>query len=176
MLLIEIVLIAILVLWLGASVVKQVAQPRVAALLSRFDPAGLVPAWTFFAPHPGVTDYAVVYRDLTVDGEASPWRGLIETRCLRRWRWLWNPDKRVEKLVTDLVPFLARSYDPDRLGHLLEPSYLTLLAAVEAADHDCRAAATQFAVLAVTGFQSSPEAGPVFVSAAVELPQASAAA
>jgi hypothetical protein len=172
--LIDALIIGLLAVWLVATVARQVARGRLSDWLTRMDPAALVPAWTFFAPRPGVTDYAIVYRDLTADGEPTAWRGLIEGRSRRSLRWLWHPDKRVEKLVTDLVPGLARGYEPEGLDHLLDTPYLTLLAAVENAEHDARAHSTQFAVLAVTSFHSRAEAGPVFVSAPVTLSRAAA--
>ena len=44
--------------------------------MKRFDGPGLLPTWTFFAPHSGRSDVLMFVRDMRPDGSVSPWREL----------------------------------------------------------------------------------------------------
>ena len=48
-------------LWLGVTLLAQLPA-RFSQPVRRLDPFGLLPAWSFFAPHPGVTDTVIVVR------------------------------------------------------------------------------------------------------------------
>ena len=165
----EFILATILIVWFAASVANQLPGSRRTLALYRYDPAGLIPAWTFFAPRPGVTDFAVLYRDACGDDDYTPWRRLSSGARRDPWTALWHPEKRFEKLVTDLVPGLASAYGDGNRQHLVSVPYLTLLAAVVGAEHDCRATRTQMAIAAIKDRHGSGEPGVVFVSALVPL-------
>jgi hypothetical protein len=126
------VLGAFLALWLLLTVVKQLPGPWLARLFTR-DRLGLVPGWTFFAPHPGTYDYHPLVRYRVDERELSPWRELdlgIEARTSRAL--VWNPHKRGRKALFDLtmdLGTLARSL-PEKLDDLqFSVPYLALLQA-----------------------------------------------
>jgi len=121
-----------LALWLLLTVIKQLPGPRVARLFER-DSFGVVPGWTFFAPHPGTYDYHPLVRYRLDERELSPWRELdlgIEARTNRAL--IWNPHKRGRKALFDLtmeLGMLARSL-PDKLDDVqFSVPYLALLQA-----------------------------------------------
>jgi hypothetical protein len=126
------VLGVLLALWLLLTVVKQLPGSWVARLFER-DRLGVVPGWTFFAPHPGTYDYRPLVRYRLDERELSPWRELdlgIEART--NCALVWNPHKRGRKALFDLtmeLGLLARSL-PDKLDDVqFSVPYLALLQA-----------------------------------------------
>lgn len=156
-----------LAIWLLISVANQIHDGSVLRPLHRLDLGSLVPSWTFFAPRPGVTDHVLVYRDLDESGATTPWRPLTSpVRPLRAA--VWNPGKRIEKLITDCASVLtgpAAGQPPVAI----EAEYLLLQRLVENAPHDCRAVATQFALLDVAETRRQPAARKLISSPAVPL-------
>jgi hypothetical protein len=157
---------AFLGLWLALSLVNQVRNGRYLRRAKDLDVAALIPCWTFFAPRPGITDFDLIYRDAASDGFVTPWR-VVRRPGPDRARWLWHPAKRHEKLVTDCVSNFLRGYDPQQRGHLIDLSYLVLLAMVERVGHDFRAEGTQFAIVGTSA--GSPTTDLLFVSDFVRL-------
>ena len=122
--LISVLVLAVFAVWLIASVLNQVHDGRALRSMRRLDVGSLIPAWTFFAPRPGVTDHVLVYRDLDHLGHPTPWRPLRSpARPLRSA--VWNPEKRVEKLITDCASSLSTNADDSPLV-ALEAEYLLL--------------------------------------------------
>ncbi len=71
----------------------------------------LVPKWTFFAPLPKTTDYDYYYQDKLADADeplGPPVRIDFEPRngFNSRLSMFWNPQKRNEKALTDLMHFI----------------------------------------------------------------------
>jgi hypothetical protein len=148
--------------WLLLTIVRQV--PRASAALARRDPLGVLPIWTFFAPRPGDADHHVVFRDFLPDGEATEWTPLRLPRS-GRWRALWKPSKRVEKLVTDCAPSVVHEAVDLGDAHRLGIPYLLIAGLVESAPHDFRAAATQFAIVDVRrALTSAPQREAIYIS------------
>ncbi len=84
--------------WLALTVAANL--PQVGTRLRLYDPLDLLPAWTFFAPNPGVVDPALFVQDIFPDDTTSPWRvAWIERPS--RFRPVWRPGKRTAKLVSD---------------------------------------------------------------------------
>lgn len=63
----------------------------------------VLPIFTFFAPIPGMADYHIVYRDRDGQGRVSVWREAPVVRRRKVWDFLWNPRKRLHKLVADAI-------------------------------------------------------------------------
>lgn len=106
----ELALMILFGLWLGLSVMAQFHSER----FDRFrahDVFHLIPNWTFFAPNPGRSDFHLLCRDKTAGGEVGEWNELPMIFARSRWSFLWNPDKRGTKVLTDVVSALCESID-----------------------------------------------------------------
>ncbi len=110
---------AILVIWFVLSTLNQIDP--ISTRLAPYDPLGLLPRWTFFAPHPGIYDYHLLYRECEsvatplgtpamLDAAkhlVGPWEQLPDI-CPGSSRFmLWNPQRRVTKTITDIVAGLT---------------------------------------------------------------------
>jgi hypothetical protein len=106
----EILVLVSFGLWLLLSVAAQFHSER----FDRFrahDVFHLIPNWTFFAPNPGRSDFHLVCRDKTSDGCVGEWSELPLIYARHRWSFLWNPDKRGTKVLTDVVSAICESID-----------------------------------------------------------------
>lgn len=123
--------------------------PRIGTFLRSRDRPGLIPVWTFFAPRPGTSDEVLLYRDRLGEHETSEWMPVLSPRA-RAGRFLWNPGKRVSKLVTDTTSevFTHTGTPVEELG----TGYLLLARLAETAPHDWRATHFQFMVVRVGGW------------------------
>jgi hypothetical protein len=156
--------------WFLVSVLNQFQYGRLVSRLKEYDVAALIPTWTFFAPRPGTTDYRLIYRDRIVDEGESSWQAL-SVDPPGAWKFLWHPQKRLEKLITDCVLSLLPTYDPARLDHLLGVPYLVLLSMVETENRDFRTDERQFAILAIDHGDDGRSVDLVFISAPIVLPR-----
>lgn len=90
-------------IWLTLTVAVQF-NASFTPLLSRWDPLGFLPRWTFFAPNPGHTDIRVLVRFGSTSG-ITPWSELwLSSRVDDQrtvLRGIFNPYRRVEKLLFD---------------------------------------------------------------------------
>jgi hypothetical protein len=93
------------VIWIGLTIIAQFNN-RLSKNIQQSDKLGLVPRWTFFAPIPGSTDVHLLIR-YKINGEVSSWHETKLTVDLSKrlkWkRWIFNPYRRVEKLLFDFV-------------------------------------------------------------------------
>lgn len=157
----------ILSIWLVLSAVHQISS-RIQIRLGHFDPLGLLPCWSFFAPNPGTSDYRVVYRNLREGDARAEW---VEVPVYRPepFRALWNPSKHRLKALSDLVHLLLRSCDALN-GHLenlpLTWPYLALLGRVCAIERNSAdITRRQFAIVSTSGYGESRRIVTLFVSA-----------
>ncbi|MCB1020571.1 MAG: hypothetical protein H6509_07465 [Bryobacterales bacterium] len=110
-------LVALLALWLFASLLAQLTSwegaPKPLAALSEWfrarDPLSLIPAWNFFAPNPGTTDYHLLYRDKLDSGEVSLWREIPIEKEPTMLKGIWNPHKRKSKVLSDVIGIVNQS-------------------------------------------------------------------
>lgn len=145
----------------------------------------VVPRWNFFAPHPGVADYHLLYRDEHADGHVGAWQeasGFHQPRGPTAA--VWHPDKFGKKALFDLTQELMRTHegrdddrergDVDSSGSsVLTPvrsdsiklttAYIALLNYVVSRDRPETATARQFVVMRTSGLDGTTE--PVFLSA-----------
>jgi hypothetical protein len=88
-----------------------------AGWLKRHDACAYIPAWTFFAPNPGVNDTRVLWREQLVDGTVGPWHEMVPPQG-GLLRAVWNPTKRARKAVTDCGPMAVRMISRNRRSAL----------------------------------------------------------
>ena len=158
----------VLGLWLGASVVHQLA-PRWWKPINKFDGLRLLPQWHFFAPRPGRRDHHLVVRDI-VDAVPTAWRQIEVGGSPAGIRWIFNPYRYRQKALTDLINMLltarrvlAEHEAPD-VGELLSIPYLATLAWVMAEPGSSRQSTRQFAIAATTGHGPGRQIRIVYVS------------
>ena len=125
----------------------------------------MIPVWTFFAPNPGTNDVLLLYRDKLSTGAVTDWREVPFRAGVVRA--VWNPEKRLQKGLTDLGNALRR-YAADHLERpeliLLHPGFITLLNFVSRQPHAPSTAFTQFAVARSEGNYSETPADVMFLS------------
>lgn len=140
----------ILLLWLIASIAAQLPGP-VATFLRARDAAGLIPSWSFFAPNPVRTDCHLMYRHVFGPGHVSSWTEAFVWRAPRT-RAIWNPDRRVEKAISDACSGLASRTDP--AGVQWSTPYLLVLNYVSGLPSPAGATSVQFALLGAFGHRA----------------------
>lgn len=115
----DILVLGGLAVYVAITVFAQLPANRITSAVKRRDAFAFVPAYTFFAPNPGVSDYVILYRDELQGGGLTACRTLYvgeSTRCGP----LWNPAKRRQKLVTDLASGLLAGAADRKNGFLLD--------------------------------------------------------
>ncbi|MBV9823859.1 MAG: hypothetical protein JO144_16635 [Actinobacteria bacterium] len=125
--------------------------------VKRFDYAGLIPRWTFFAPNPASSDHDVYYRDLLDNDRLTPWRPLLLRQKHAMLPLLINLDKRRQKAFSDFVRSLSRrkrtitGEDPSLQ---LTIPYIAILKYLSESSvyHDPQTVACQFAIVQSFGF------------------------
>ncbi len=155
----------VLALWFVASVVHQVS-PEWWRRRVRSNAFGLLPRWTFFAPNPAREDTHLVFRDRQGD-HWSPWQALTPAPAVRRWRWVWNPQRYARKATVDLANGLRRQ----RLRHaespralLLSHSYVGLLRWVASQPATAGVTHRQFALVTSEGHGTDQRLELLFLS------------
>lgn len=158
---------AVTVIWLLATVAAN--APGTGDRIRRLDALGVVPAWTFFAPNPGVSDQMILVRDQLEDGSWSAWRVAWRDRPTRLRMW-WRPAKRESKLITDCASTLPRLHLAGDAS--LSASFLLIGTIAHKAEHDFRAVGFQFAITNVTDWWSgNPQQTLAYRSPLIGLPQ-----
>lgn len=151
---------ALFAAWLVLSLVAQIPG-RPAGWIRARDPFGVIPSWSFFAPHPARTDPHLLYRHRLADGAVTGWTEAFVWR--RAWySFLWNPDRRAEKAISDATSALQRR--TEERGVRLSVPYLLLLEHVSRLPCPRAAVAVQFALLGSWGPAASREPFVRFVS------------
>lgn len=147
---------ALLGIWYALSVCNQFPF-EVNKLIRSRDVFHLVPRWTFFAPNPGVTDYHLVYRSVSVGTEGACWQEIAWNRQRPWYSFAWNPTKRLRKLQLDITQSILRLYQDDELlpqaAIVLTIPYLLLLNVAATQVRDQAADFVQFAIVQTFGFQ-----------------------
>jgi hypothetical protein len=160
--------IVVLAAWFVLSALSQI--PKIAPALRRFDPASLIPNWSFFAPKPVSFDYHLLYRDELWDLTLTDWTEipLVEERPW--WCFVWNPKRRAKKALFDACSMLLRiAKNQLPSGTTLPPSfhrsvpYLILLNYISSLPHPT-ARGSQFLVLRTYGPDARPAPTVAFMS------------
>lgn len=151
---------ALFAVWLVLSLIAQLPG-RPAAWIRTWDPFGVIPSWSFFAPNPARTDPHLLYRHSLANGAVTGWTEAFVWRPVW-YRFLWNPDRRAEKAISDATSSLQRRTKP--LGVRLSVPYLLLLEHVSRLPSPREAVAVQFALMGSWGPGASQEPFVRFVS------------
>jgi len=98
---------AVMGVWFVLSVLHQLTN-RHGDRIKRMNLIALIPAWTFFAPTPGTTDYRLVVRDQRADG-FTDWTEIEWCSRRRLVDALWHPARHRTKLIVDCVTAFIRT-------------------------------------------------------------------
>jgi hypothetical protein len=155
--------------WLGLSTVFQLPLPAMRSL-RRFDLAGLIPNWSFFAPRPGTFDFHLLYRDSLVDGSVADWTEVALVGERHWWHTFWNPGRRGKKALFDMTVHLLQeagagegNVEPNRSIQLGMP-YLALLTYISGLPRLSASVGTQFLVVISHGYDAEAKPEPLFAS------------
>ena len=173
---VEYIVAAVFGIWFVLSIGYQVSW--FSGKIGRFDKFGFLPRWTFFAPNPGTYDHHLVYRECSADVdvtsvgqldtpglELSGWQQVPELYRGHSLPFLWNPQRRVTKTVSDIVNnlVLARARlkgDANFVQFTVEYFLLLHLIARNAPPSVQR----QFAIIRTHGFEGGRTPELVFIS------------
>jgi hypothetical protein len=137
---------------LAVTAATQLHGVRWARWLKAHDACAYIPAWTFFAPNPGVWDTRVLWREQLLGGAVGPWHELVPpSRGLRRA--VWNPGKRARKGVNDCAAIIVREVARDESSALpmLSLPYLMIVAHMAGRRGSPLGQARQFTVVHTQG-------------------------
>lgn len=164
--LIDAALGVLLATWLAVSALCQFGNP-LGRLLRQVDACYLIPQWTFFAPRPAMHDYWFLYRDQLGNGAVTRWFEVPLRRTHFLIAPLWNPYRRHNKALFDIVTqvglLAGEGREPAQLK--LTVPYLALLSFVSALPRDHGAVATQFLIMTSGDSAAGVSPAPVLVSA-----------
>lgn len=144
----DVAALCFLAAWFAVSVLGQFRGP-LSDQLRAHDVAGLIPSFSFFAPNPARSDCHLVYRHVLSTSDVTGWTEAFHWQPTAL-RWLWNPDRRVEKAISDASSHLAQRKQAD--GVQWSTAYLLLLNHVSALPRPAGAVAVQFALLGSFGY------------------------
>ena len=83
-------LATILTIWFVLSALNQIDP--ISTRLAPYDPLGLLPRWTFFAPHPGIYDYHLLYRECASVETPLGTPAMVEAAKTLVGPWMQVPD------------------------------------------------------------------------------------
>lgn len=170
-------LATILAIWFVLSALNQIDP--ISTRLAPYDPLGLLPRWTFFAPHPGIYDYHLLYRECASVETPLGTPAMVEAARTLVGPWmqvpdlcpgsspfmLWNPQRRVTKTITDIVAgltLLRLTYPKLGDGVQYTSYYWLLLHLIQRPSR--REGQRQFALIQSHGFPPERQSALFFVS------------
>jgi hypothetical protein len=162
----NILVVSPLVAWFFLSVLNQFFRGTWLRWILQYDHFALIPRWTFFAPNPGVVDWNILYRDRSIDGTLTVWYEVSPIQY-GKWRSLWNPDKSIQKGISDMCQtllFLVRTQH-SKQGLLLQVPYIALLIYVCRQSRDPTTESRQFMIVQTDGYYRSTKPHVLFISA-----------
>ncbi|MDN5286410.1 MAG: hypothetical protein JWR38_2684 [Mucilaginibacter sp.] len=167
----EFIVIAFLASWFLLTVLCQFKDTKFSEFIRyKVDLFGLIPLWTFFAPHPGKRDYHLLYRDKITEQAYSEWQEMDITEERTFWSWFWNPEKRDKKILSDVVQSLVSSipYYKGENGNLnllmFSMPYLIVLHAVSQCKQQSQHAYRQFMLAESSGYHKETEPALILLS------------
>lgn len=153
------------------TILAQHPHPSFNRARGDWDVFTIIPNWKFFAPYPATKDYHYAYRILDTSGKTHGWHeiALLEERKLRHA--IWFAKRRTGKAVFDLCSSLmARLAIPNCGSPRRFPEYKLLTAFIQRqikADYPAtQIEKFQFAIVESSGYDSSEDPNPVFISGA----------
>jgi hypothetical protein len=167
----EIVVTVFLACWFLATVLCQFKETKISWFIRyKIDFFNLVPLWTFFAPHPGKRDYHLLFRDKVTEADYSEWQEMDITEERTFWSWLWNPEKRDKKILSDVVQSLVASIPSyrEKTGSLnllmFSTPYIIVLHAVSQYKKRSQNCYRQFMLAESSGYQKETEPALILLS------------
>ena len=151
--------------WVLLLFMVQIPFPSTLVVRRRFGPAGVLPAWNFFAPRPIVSDLFIEARGAR-DGHVGKWAQVYPPRE-RTWGQAFvNTERRSRKMLFDaavtVATAAARVKDP---RHLLESyPYLLVLNASTSAQRQNDVDLLQFRLVRVTDYYGTARRSEVYRS------------
>jgi len=122
---------------------------------------GLIPDWSFFAPNPPKGDFVILYRDKLYDENLTNWVEVRKPLKNEKISWIWNPNKRINKSIFDIISQLLSVWnelrkmeasDFDKTQNLIySMPYLILLNYVFNMINNPLSMERQFAILSSSG-------------------------
>ena len=141
------------------TVATQGVRWRWASWIKSRDACAYIPAWTFFAPNPAVTDTRVLWREQFADGGISQWHEMVPPQS-NAMRMLWNPKKRARKAISDCAPMVVQLISRDQKSPLpmLSLPYLMLVQHIAGIPGSPLSLARQFTVINTQGADNAEDA------------------
>jgi hypothetical protein len=154
-------------IWFTLSVVTQF-RAKCFRRLKSFDYCAILPAWTFFAPNPGVTDYILIYREHWADGGISDWKEADIGSRVAVLSAFWHPAKRRAKVLVDasceLVKYATSLAPQDIALVTVSPPYILFLRIIEKQRLSPFCEYIQFAIMQQKGLSVEKVIAPTFSS------------
>jgi hypothetical protein len=162
--LVDVIGTTVLACWLILTAAVQTGARRW-RWLARLNMFPLIPNWQFFAPHPGMHDYHVLYRDLLANGSVSCWTELPQPRPRSLLAAAWNPAKRHNKALFDLATVLLRTAtECDELVVKTSVPYISILNYISELPRSHLVVGRQFILMATFAAQPPRPAELLFLS------------
>jgi hypothetical protein len=121
-------------------------------VISRFDVIRLLPRWTFFAPNPATHDCHLIVRDKLADGTTNGWSVVDLNAGRALLDPVWNPAKRVRKVISDAVQALKIILRENRYDAVTSLPYLLILGCCLSRHRIApNSVARQFSIVETTG-------------------------
>ncbi len=166
-----IIIYLILALWFIVSVFGQFEKSKINQFFRGVDHFSLIPSWTFFGPNPGTTDYHLLFRDQFDEDSKSNWREIKLSDGWTWYIWLWNPNKRKQKVLSDAVASLITiSKKMELTGLKTTIPYLIVLNYVSHLERSPLSRQTQFMIMESQGHISDTKPQVLFLSEKHNLP------
>ncbi len=154
MLLIHLLIGAFFAAWFILSAINQFGFRWFQRVLE-CDYFSLIPYWTFFAPHPGQTDFHIVYRDKRPDRSTTGWREVMLGGPRGLLSFIWNPTKRTNKVLADVAMSVSRIVRTDPGAEqfvIISFQYLLILNYLTKSLPATAGGERQFAIVETAGF------------------------
>jgi hypothetical protein len=125
--------------WMILTIICQFKENKLSQWIKELDALSLIPLWTFFAPNPGTKDYHLLYREKDNKGTRSDWFEVEMNTRRRFWSFLWNPTKRKNKILSDVIQGLISTMPQAKTNPnsiMVTLSYLLVLNFVGSLDNN----------------------------------------
>ncbi len=155
-------IVGLFALWLTLSIIVYI--PKVTTAIRRRDHLMLIPTWKFFAPTPGERDMHVLYQDRYEDGTVTLWTEIGPAVRRPWWGFVWNPAKRTNKALFDVIQELGLHVTAGDPVLELSMPYLSLLNHISSIPRSTSPAFTKFLLMCSRGNVRGDEPEVVYVS------------
>jgi len=155
----KILIICFFSFWTVLTLINQFDYDWVKNIV-RYDIFRLIPRWTFFAPNPGTNDFHFLYRGMDDHKRTSEFNELIDESSRSLLSFLWNPKKRVKKVLVDLAISTSQIVAKKMINESnikISFNYIAYLNFCQKSKLDTSMKFVQFVVLISKGFLSQED-------------------